>query len=262
MHSCKNILFISRCCVVALLAMVLLWSGEARAHYPWVEMENFAPGAKKTMQIRIGWGHTLPSEDFLGADDLEEIFLLSATGARIAVHPSTATEFSPQGGIADGAYLVAAQRKPSFYTKTIDGGKRQSKKGLDNVVKCSWSTMSMKGVVAVGAGKGAVDQVVGHPLEIIPLTNPDRIKVGDTLPVRVLFRGKPYSGEIAAVYHSLAEKKETPVDPFTTDADGRGSLRIASPGVWLLKAQHELPFARPEECDVESYVATLTFTIR
>lgn len=262
MRSCTNTLFISRCFVIALLAMVLLWSGEAQAHYPWVEMADSALGAKKTMQIRIGWGHTFPSEDFLGADDLEEIFLLSATGAQIALHPSAATEFSPQRGLADGAYLVAAQRKVSFYTKTVDGGKRQSKKGLDNVLKCSWSTMSMKGVVAVGAGKGAVDRVVGHPLEIIPLANPAHLKVGDTLPVRVLFKGKPYSGEIAALYHTLAEKKETPADSFTTNADGWGSLRIASPGVWLLKSQHELPFARPEECDVESYVATLTFTIK
>ena len=262
MHFCKNILFISRCCVVGFLAMILLCAGEARAHYPWVEVGDSASGAKNGPQIRIGWGHSFPSENFLSGDDLEELFLLSPTGARIAMQPKTATEFAIQKRLADGTYLVAAQRKVSFYTKTIDGGKRQSKKGLDNVLKCSWSTMSMKGVVTVGAGKGAVDQLVGHPLEIIPLANPAQLKVGDMLPVRVLFRGKPYSGEIAVVYHTLAEKKETPTDPFTTDADGRGSLRIASPGVWLLKVQHELPFARPEECDVESYVATLTFAIR
>jgi uncharacterized GH25 family protein len=262
MHSRTNTPFISRCFLVAFLAMLLLCAGEARAHYPWVEMADSAPGAKNEPRIRFGWGHTFPSENFLGGDDLEESFLLSASGAKIALQPSTATEFVAPGGLAGGTYLVAAQRKASFYTKTVDGGKRQCKKGLDNVVKCSWSTMSMKGVVSLGAGKGAVDRAVGHPLEIIPLANPARLKVGDMLPVRVLFRGKPYSGEIAALYHTLAEKKETPADPFTTDANGWGSLRIASPGVWLLKAQHALPFVRPEECDVESYVATLSFTIR
>lgn len=263
MHSGKNTLFMSRCFAVGFLAIVLLWSGEVRAHYPWVEVVQDQAVAKNGPQIRIGWGHSFPSESFLTNDDLEEIYFVSPTGARIAVQPKTATEFVAEKGLNDGAYIVAAQRKVSFYTKTVDGGKRQSKKGLDNVVKCSWSTMSMKGVVTVGAGKGAVDRVVGHPLEIIPLANPAHLKVGDMLPVRVLFKGKPYSGEIAAIYHTLAEKKETPADPpFTTDADGRGSLRIASPGVWLLKAQHELPFSWPEECDVESYVATLTFAIR
>lgn len=262
MHSRTNTLFMSRCFAVACLTMLLLCAGEARAHYPWIEMADSAPGAKKPMRIRIGWGHTFPAQDFLGGEDLEEIFLLSPTGAKIALQPSAATEFTAPDGLEDNTCLVAAQRKASFYTKTVDGGKRQSKKGLDNVIKCSWSTMSMKGVVTAGAGNGAVDRAVGHPLEIIPLANPARLKVGDTLPIRVLFRGKPYSGEIAALYRTLADNKETPAAPFTTDGDGWGSLRIASPGVWLLKAQHELPFARPAECDVESYVATLTFTIK
>lgn len=260
MNFCKN--GVQSRLIVSVLTLALFWAGEAGAHYPWVEMENYAPAAQSTPQFHIGWGHTFPSENFLGADDLEDIFILSATGAKIAVSPESATEFSSREGLADGTYLVAGQRKANFYTKTVDGGKRQSKKGLDNVVKCSWSTMGMKSIVNVGKGKGAVDRVVGHPLEIIPLTNPARLKVGDRLSVRVLFRGKPYSGEIAAVYYTLAEKKETPVAPFTTDGDGQGSLRIASPGIWLLKAQHELPFSRPEECDAESYVATLTFAIR
>lgn len=258
----KNILSISRYFVLVCLAMVLLCAGEAWAHYPWVEVVQDAPVAKKAPLVRIGWGHSFPSENFLTGDDMEQLYLLSPTGAEIALQPKTTTEFTAQKGLADGAYIVAAERKVSFYTKTVDGGKRQSKKGLDNVLKCSWSIMSMKGIVTVGAGKGAVDRVVGHPLEIIPLANPASLKVGDMLPVRVLFKGKPYSGEITTLYHTRAEKKETQADPFTTDADGRGSLRIASPGVWLLKAQHELPFAQPEECDVESYVATLTFAIR
>lgn len=260
MPSRKNILSISRCFVVACL--VLLCADEAQAHYPWVEVEQDAPVAKNGPQIQIGWGHSFPAESFLANDDLEDIYFVSPTGARIAVQPKTVTEFAVKKGLNDGAYVVAGLRKPGFYTKTVDGGKRQSKKGLDNVVKCSWSNMSMKGVVIVGAGKGAMAQVVGHPLEIIPLANPAHLKVGDMLPVRVLFKGKPYSGEIAAFYHTRAEKKETPADPFTTDADGWGSLRILSSGVWLLKAQHELPFSRSEECDVESYVATLTFAIR
>lgn len=260
MNFCKN--GVRRRLIVSVLTLALFWAGEAGAHYSWIEMENYAPAAQSTPQFHIGWGHTFPSENFLDADDLKDIFILSATGVKIAVSPVSATGFSSREGLADGTCLVAGQRKASFYTKTVDGGKRQSKKGLDNVVKCSWSIMGMKGIVNVGAGKGAVDRVVGHPLEIIPLVNPDRLKVGDTLPVRVLFRGRPSRGEITAVYYRLTEKKETPAASFTTDADGQGSFRIASPGIWLLKVQHEVPFNRPEECDVESYVATLTFAVR
>ncbi|MGV1099487.1 DUF4198 domain-containing protein [Thiovibrio sp. JS02] len=247
---------------VSVLTLTLLGAQEACAHYPWIEMENYAPAAQGAQPFHIGWGHTFPSENFLAADDLEEIFILSATGAKIPVAPESATEFISRQALADGAYLVAGRRKSSFYTKTVDGGKRQSKKGLDNVVKCSWSTMSMKGIVNVGARQEAVDQAVGHPLEIIPLVNPARLKVGDTLPVRVLFKGQPFSGEMAAVYHGHADKKESQAPSITTDQNGRGGITLGAPGIWLLRIQHELPFSQPEECDAESYVATLTFSVR
>lgn len=253
---------IPRCLFTALLIVALLWPAKTWAHYPWIELENQAPASGTAPRFRIGWGHSLPAEDFLKMEDAEEVLILSATGAPIAASAQSATLFAPQDELVDGTYLVAAKRKPGFYTKTTEGGKRQSKKGLDNAVKCSWSTMSAKGIVNVGGGSETVDRVAGHPLEIIPLKNPARLKAGEPLPVRALFHGKPYSGAIAAVHRGDADEKETPAAAITTDLDGRGEIDISAPGVWLLKAQHELPYQQPEECDVESYVATLTFTVR
>jgi len=227
-------------------------------------MEDYAPAGQVALQFKIGWGHSFPADDFLGDADLEDLFILSTTGEKIAATPKSATEFISRQALAEGgSLLVAGQRKPGFYTKTIDGGKRQSKKGLDNVVKCSFSTMGMKGIVNVGGGgKSGVDQVAGHPLEIIPLANPSHLKVGAILPIRVLFDGKPLSGEITAVCHGYADNKEIQAASISTDLNGRGEIIVSAPGVWLLKAQHEQPFSQPEECDVESYVATLTFAVR
>jgi len=48
-------------------------------------------------------------------------------------------------------------------------------------------------------GKGApFDRVLGHLLEIVPLSDPAAAKVGDTLRLRVLFTGQPLAdGEVA-----------------------------------------------------------------
>lgn len=32
-------------------------------------------------------------------------------------------------------------------------------------------------------------------------------------------------------------------------------------GIWLVKTANELPYAKKEECDLESYSAALTFAI-
>ncbi|MEW6500912.1 MAG: DUF4198 domain-containing protein [Thermodesulfobacteriota bacterium] len=244
------------------LGVALLCPLTAQAHSSWIEVEQPPPAAKTAPAIRLGWGHTLPAEEFLKKEDVEELFILSASGEKIPLIPKSATEFAVRGELATGSHLVAGQRKPGFYTKTTEGGRRQSKKGLANAVRCSWSTMSMKSVVNVGAGNGAVERVVGQPLEIVPLADPAALKAGDTLPVRVLFRGKPLRGEIEAVSVGLADTKESEAGRLTTDQAGIGRLRLAAPGVWLLKVRHELPFPRPDECDVESYVATLTFQVR
>lgn len=245
------------------LGVALLCPLTAQAHFPWIEVEQSPPAAKTAPSIRLGWGHSFPAREFLTKEDVEELFLLSASGEKIPLAPKSATEFAVQGKLATGSHLVAGQRKPGFYTKTTEGGRRQSKKGLANAVKCSWSTMSMKSVVNVGGkGNGGVERVVGQPLEIVPLADPAGLKAGDTLPVRVLFRGKPLSGEIEALSVGLADTKESEDGRVTTDQAGVGRLRLAAPGAWLLKVRHELPFPRPDECDVESYVATLTFQVR
>lgn len=260
MHHRHNTLL--RSLVIAGLGAALLCPLTAQAHFSWIEVEQPPPATKSAPTFRLGWGHSLPAGEFLKTEEVEELFLLAANGEKIPLTPRSATEFAVRGKLAAGSHLVAGQRKPSFYTKTTEGGKRQSKKGLANAVRCSWSTMSMKSVVNVGAGNGAVERVVGQPLEIVPLADPAGLKAGDTLPVQVLFRGKPLSGEIDALYVGLADSKESEAGHVTTDQTGVGRLRLVAPGAWLLKVRHELPFPQPDECDVESYVATLTFQVR
>lgn len=49
----------------------------------------------------------------------------------------------------------------------------------------------VKSLVTSGASDRSFSQPVGFPIEIIPESDPSALKAGDTLPVRVLFRGKP-----------------------------------------------------------------------
>lgn len=246
-----------------LLGLSGLFCSQALAHFPWINLTDYTPDTGKAVTMSIGWGHNYPLGGFLKSEDLEDNFILAPDGTKTPMASTSILEFATKESLAKpGAYIIAAKRKPGFYTKTTEGGKRQSKVGLKNVIKCSYSQMCMKAIVNVGDGKGQVDATVGHPLEIIPLKNPADLRAGDYLPILVLLHGKPFTGRIFATYMGFSPEKDVFAYTTKTARNGKGMIRILQPGIWLLKAEHEDHYPDQKKCDVESYIATLTFEVK
>lgn len=242
---------------------ILFFSTVALAHYPWISMDDYTPKTGSNLKMVIGWGHAYPSYSFLDKDSVKTLQMKSASGKAAGLGFISHNEIRSESAITTaGAYIVTGERKPGFYTKTTSGGKRSSKKGLSNVLSCSFSHMCMKAVVNVGDEKGRVDMVIGQPMEIIPLVNPSDLKSGDYLPVKVLFQGKPFSGYIYATYTGFSTETETFAYTMKTDKKGKGKIRILQPGVWMIKTAESLPYPDEEECDSQSYIATLTFEVK
>ncbi len=235
----------------------------ARAHFPWINLEDGSISANKNVKWTIGWGHRFPVAGFMKAADVEEMRVVGPDGGASAKAVSTSDlEFQSEEGLAQpGAYLVAVKRTASFYTKTTEGSKRQSKVGLENVLNCSRSNSFMKAVANVESDGGKVDTVVGHAMEIVPLANPASLRVGDYLPFRVLLKGKPHSTEFSATYGGFSTENGVYAYSAATDKEGFGKVRILSQGAWLIKVDFKEPFADLKECDEESYLATLAFEV-
>lgn len=95
---------------------------------------------------------------------------------------------------AEGTYLLAANRKEGFFSKTTQGYKPKSKKGPKDVIHCSYSGGYSKAIINVGRGGGdAFSKTVGQTLEIVPLSDPADLKIGDYFNCKVLYEGKPVS---------------------------------------------------------------------
>jgi len=249
--------------IVSCLWVFSVFCSQAQAHFPWINVDNYSPDVGDSSHITIGWGHHYPLDGFLKKNDLKSFVIIDPDGKKETISSRSELEFQPENNFSDpGVYLVAAQRKTGFYTKTTQGGKRQSKEGLSNVIKCSRSQMSMKSIINVGEDKGKVDRKVGHSLEIVPLANPADLHVGDYLPVQVLLNGKPYSDMIFATYMGFSTEKNVFAYTTKTDRQGMGKIRILQPGIWLIKTEHEQPYPNQAVCDVESYVATLTLEVK
>lgn len=105
-------------------------------------------------------------------------------------------------------------------------------------------------------------RLLGHTLEIVPEKNPLRLKPGDSLPVRVLFRGKPLAGvRVSAAYEGVELKgHEFPVTA-ETDQEGRAILKLDRSGLWYARLIHMIPAEGEPNVDWRSFFATLTFRL-
>ena len=100
-----------------------------------------------------------------------------------------------------------------------------------------------KTLVDVGTrGPRAYGRMSGQVLEFVPQQDAATLATGDTLRLRVLFRGKPLAGVVAAAGRAprdSAEKVEPDVH-LTTDAEGVVRLPITTTGLWNVRAIHVL----------------------
>jgi uncharacterized GH25 family protein len=107
-------------------------------------------------------------------------------------------------------------------------------------------------------GGGDPCKAVGFLLEIVPLRDPFQCKIGQTLPVRVLFHGKPLAN--VNVGWQYPGDGDTPRGSVRTDAKGEALIPLARAGLMTLRLTH---MTRPQTADYEweSFWATLTFRL-
>ena len=103
--------------------------------------------------------------------------------------------------------------------------------------------------------RGDHARLVRLPLEIVPLSNPMRLRGRGELPVRVLLAGAPLVDVRVAAYRS-ADPDD--VVEARTDARGEATLPIATSGFWVVKCVH-ITRTPQGPVDWQSLWATLTF---
>lgn len=106
-----------------------------------------------------------------------------------------------------------------------------------------------KTLVDVGPrGARAFTRSAGQPIEFMPDTDPAQLRAGDTLRLRLLFRGQPVAGISAhagvAPRGGVAADTAAPRDPdlhVTADAQGVLRLPITRAGLWNIRTIHVVP---------------------
>ncbi len=243
-------------------------SSNAYAHYLWVNVDNYTPQSNEEFTISLGYGHHFPEDGSPEANKIERIYVISPTGEEIPLELKTEKE---KGLVAPvkiklekpGTYLVVVEKKSGFVTKTTEGYKYQSKKGLKGVIESYWSESSAKAIINVGqASNDSFQKAISERYQVIPLDDPGKLKEGDYLRVKVTLDDKPYSTWAYATYAGFSSEKDTFAYTTRTDKEGIAKIKILKPGIWLIKANDKIPYPNPDEADVYSFTSALTFEIK
>lgn len=256
----------SQIMTLAALFLLAISATSVFAHDMWIEVRDYTPQPGEEITLVMGYDHYLPARGFLPKDYLDQIFMLTPKGDRIQIKGYSDVEYRVEKAPnPTGTHMIVATQKGRFWTKTIEGYQSgKSKKGLKNVIGCTYSAKYGKAIVNVGTPSGdSYTKPLGHELEIVPLADPGTLRSGDMLPVKVLFRKKPLpSAQVLATYVGFSREKNTFAYATKTNASGMANIRMATAGAWLVAAHHKDNYPDPAECDQYSFAASLTFEIQ
>lgn len=251
-----------------LFAFVLVMGANVLcAHDLWSTADKPEPG--KPLSLVVGYGHDYPTWEAI-PDDEYGLFKTKIVGPKgdITTSPGTPNYvWQSSAPVEAGAYVTVADVAPVFWTSTPDGWSMKPKDQSPGAISCGRFIESAKGIVIVGSGGDgtAVSKPVGLPLEIVPASDPTKLKVGEALSLTVLKDGKPLpAAEVKARYAGFDKLAGTSASAFSspTDKDGKVSFVPLAAGEWIVTVRSETPYADLKICDKEDYGTSLHFDIK
>ena len=257
-----------------LAAAFLLWAAPCAAHDFWIEVSNARPPLNGLVSVRLRVGMQFKGDPvprlqalyrrFTVIDASGEHPLIGQEGMEPAGYlrasiPGLATVIyysAPSEVELDGAKFEAYLKDEGLDAISAIRARRgdTAKPAKDAFVRCA------KALVDVGGqGEAGYDKVAGLPLELVAERDPCDVKPGGSLPVRLLFNGRPLQGALVV---ALNQADPTLKVEVRTDRHGRANLPLGKGGSWLIKAVHMIPAAPELHADWQSFWASLTFTTR
>ena len=267
---------------------VLVSFAIAEAHDFWLIPDPFRVASGAQVEIHGQTSSKFPtSESAVTADRVADARVLSATATeRIDDLSQRGTSLvlrhRPEGA---GQRVVAVTLRPRSVRESAASFRRYLElegapealarvdregllRGRDSVTRRY--AKYAKTLVEVGTGGAAAfSRVAGHPLEFVPERDPASLRPGDTLVVRLLYRGQPlanarvHAGSVPAAEGrpQLAASSASPDLHLTSGGDGRLRVPVATGGLWNVRTLHVVQADAGSGADWDTHWATFVFVV-
>jgi nitrite reductase/ring-hydroxylating ferredoxin subunit len=257
--------------------LALAAAGPLLAHDLYIMPETFRPKAGQTITVALHNGDAFPeSEGPPSLERLHDTRLLSGASPLVLEHfrdehkALVSTTLIPAGG--SGSLIFTASL--SANSRSYDAKKFATyveEEGLGMIaayrkqhgeesgpIKELYSKFA-KALIFTGAPSAFSTHPVGMKIEIVPAVDPGTLKAGASLPVKVLFDGKPAAGLSVECTHSTGAAAKGEVVGHT-DKAGRVSVPLVN-GRFRITTGMSRRNADQNAANWETFFATLTFAI-
>jgi uncharacterized GH25 family protein len=250
-------------------ALVALLATPVFAHDFWIEASSFRPAVGSAVTLRLFVGPNFEGEPFPRVPNLISRFVLVSAGGERDIQGRAGADPAGVVRIESPGMQIVAYRSLN-YALTVNAAKFEeylAEEGLEKISalrktrgdagKPGREVFSRCAKALLEApGDGGKDRAVGLTLELVAEKNPYTLAPGDELPVRLLLENKPLAG---ALVHGLLHGDPSVKVAGRTDRSGRVKLKLARPGLWLIKAVEMSPAPAGVDADWQSLWASLTF---
>ena len=255
---------------------VLVFVSFGSAHDPWLECDSFIVKSGQKTVVRNGNGYIyIESENAVTPDRIAQVVGIGPDGKEFKpnapyVHEKwLQMDFTPK---ESGNYWFGIATKPKFirlpgadFTEYLEHSgvhnvlKERAEKGISDRDEIEEYSKYVKTYMQVDETRSSnYDKPLGLVIDTIPLKNPYSLKAGDSLPVQVLFKGKPLSN---LILYAGAAGNEKPLTRATTDSDGKAEIKLSESGRWYIRGINLLQVDK-EDHSYESYWTTVTFEVK
>lgn len=272
--------------LTASFVLAALLSGAAllSAHDFWLVPNAFEVAPGGVLEVRGQTSSSFPtSESAVALDRIADARALNSSGAEVLrdISLSGTSLLIRHRPATAGQRVVAVALKPRSTRESAEGFRRYmvlegapelaaryEREGLlpmkDSITRRY--AKYAKTLVEVGSGgPRAFSRSAGHPAEFVPLRDPATLRAGDTLGVRLLYRGKPlaaahiHAGTAAINGRSDSATKDLSI---TTDAQGVAKIPLREAGLWNVRTIHIVPAERGSGADWDVHWSTIVFAVK
>jgi len=246
-------------------------SNTAYAHEYWIEADNYAPEPGNTVALTVRVGQDFVGEEVLNIKDFYSDYSVSSKAGRQPVSGSLATTPPAYITIAETGTYIVGQRTVRSQVKMNPEKFSQylKKQGLDDALKNVDYSKSdenpitedysrcAKAIIRSGtmSETDVLSTALGYTLELIPYSDPARLKAGDTFTVQLRYEDQPMAN--AQITGLNKHKSEFPVK-IRTDNEGYAHITLPYSGTWMLSSVYIIPGI---DSDWESFWANLSFSL-
>lgn len=261
--------------IIRCIGIILVCSSTAStAHDFWMEANPFYTEIGKTVEFSIFVGNEFVGDSLPNIPNWYSEFTRFVDDRRVPIDGELGSDpaghFKPE---QNGTHLIGYQS--DWTNVTIDPDtflKYLKMEGLDHAIKYREThkltrepgredyIRHVKTLMQTGTNfdKDDYAKTLGYELEIIPLSNPYKHKLNDTISFQVVYQGKP-APELLLIAFSKNNPLKT--QDIRTSKEGKASIKLDDIGPWLVKAVKIIQ-VKEDDADWQSHWASITFEIR